>query len=275
MPEQRAAVTTGVDVEIKEVPEWVRYPSTNGQPMPESSFQRDTLTGIMHALKGHFPDKDVYFGSDMLIYHREGRKPESVAPDVFAVLGERFELEDVYRPSKHGGRLPDFVLEVLSKSTRDRDQTTKKDLYRKLGVKEYFLFDSEAGPADRAMWAYRLVGGEYEPMLGAGLVSGEEEYASRVLELGFRRDGEHVRVRSLATGMDYAWPEEDRTERRAEAERRERAEASLRTEAERRKSVEAGLRAEAERRESAQAENAMLLRRIAELEARLVGGASD
>ena len=159
MSEQQTAVHTGGDVEIEDAPEWADYLSTGGQSMPESAFQRDTPTSILHALKGHLQDKDVYFGSDMFICHREGREPQRVVPDVFAGLGERFEPVDVYLPSKHGGRLPDFVLGVLSRSTREHDQTTKKDLYRDLGVEEYFLFDSEAGPADRAMWAYWLVGG--------------------------------------------------------------------------------------------------------------------
>ena len=66
------------------------------------------------------------------------------------------------------------MLEVLSQATREHDQTTKKGLYRKLGVEEYFLSDSEAGPEGRAMWAYRLVGGDRQPMLPARKVSGED-----------------------------------------------------------------------------------------------------
>ena len=115
MSEQQTAVHTGGDVEIEDAPEWADYPSTGGQSMPESAFRRDTPTSILHALKGHFQDKDVYFGGDIFIYYREGREPQRVVLDVFAVLGERFELEDVCRPSKHGGWLPDFVLEVLSR----------------------------------------------------------------------------------------------------------------------------------------------------------------
>ena len=128
-----------------------------------------------------------------------------------------------------GGGLPDFVMEVLSPKTREHD-LTKKNLYRKLGLEEYLLFDSEAGPGYRAMWAYELDSGDYAPMLPAGIVSGEEEYASRMLGLGFRRDGKRVRVRNLETGLDHAWPEEDHrdaAERWVEAERRAEAENRL------------------------------------------------
>ena len=34
---------------------------------------------------------------------------------------------------------PDFIIEVLSPSTEDKDLTVKKDLYSKAGVKEYWL----------------------------------------------------------------------------------------------------------------------------------------
>ena len=255
MPDQRVAVPPGpVAVPLgtagppKEVPEWVRYPETDGQPMPDGYYQRDTLYGILHALKAHLKGRDVYFGVDMFIYYREGREPMAVAPDVFAVVGVPMGKDRVYRPSKHGGRLPDFVMEVLSPTTRHYDQTEKKELYRTLGVQEYFLFDSEAGPDDRAMWAYELDGGDYKPMLLAGMVGGEEEYKSGVLDLGFRRDGGRVRVRDLNTGLDYSWPEEEREGHRREARRRERAEAG---------------------QARVEAENALLLERIAKYEAKL------
>ena len=53
------------------------------------------------------------FGRDILINRQKGREPKSVAPKVLAVLGERFELENVYLASEHGGWLPDSVIEVL------------------------------------------------------------------------------------------------------------------------------------------------------------------
>ena len=274
MPDQRVAVPLGTADPPSEVPEWVRYPETDGQPMPDGPRQRRVMNGVLHALEGHFRSTDAYFGGDTFVYYVEGRKPKAVAPDVFVVMGVPIADDMVYRPSKHGGRLPDFVMEVLSPTTRHYDQTEKKELYRTLGVQEYFLFDSEAGPDDRAMWAYELDGGDYKPMLPAGMVSGEEEYASGVLDLGFRRDGGRVRVRDLSTGLDYFWPDEEREGYRRERRRRKRAE--RRAEAARRKRVEAERRAEAARRERAEAgqarveaENALLRERIAEFEAKL------
>ena len=45
---------------------------------------------------------------------------------------------------KHGATVygvPDFVAEILSRSTMKRDLTIKKDIYEKNGVKEYWIID--------------------------------------------------------------------------------------------------------------------------------------
>jgi Uma2 family endonuclease len=39
---------------------------------------------------------------------------------------------------------PDFVLEILSPSTREKDTIQKKELYLEAGVREYWLIDGEA-----------------------------------------------------------------------------------------------------------------------------------
>ena len=43
------------------------------------------------------------------------------------------------------GKASDFVLEILSPSTSRRDAADKPALYRRMGAREYFLFD----PTDR------------------------------------------------------------------------------------------------------------------------------
>ena len=40
---------------------------------------------------------------------------------------------------------PDIVIEVLSPSTRLRDETLKRKLYQRAGVSEYWLVDPEVG----------------------------------------------------------------------------------------------------------------------------------
>ena len=40
------------------------------------------------------------------------------------------------------GKVPDFILEVASKHTASDDLEGKKDYYERIGVGEYWLFDS-------------------------------------------------------------------------------------------------------------------------------------
>ena len=54
---------------------------------------------------------------------------------------------------------PDLVVEVLSPSTRRRDQTRKLALYEKHGVPEYWILDHER----KRVLVYRLRGERYDP----------------------------------------------------------------------------------------------------------------
>ena len=53
---------------------------------------------------------------------------------------------------------PDFVVEILSPSTRRRDITVKKDTYEKYGVKGYWIIN----PKEEAIEVYLLKDGKYE-----------------------------------------------------------------------------------------------------------------
>ena len=54
--------------------------------------------------------------------------------------------------------VPDMVVEVLSKSTRKKDVTVKKDIYEKNGVKEYWIVD----PWVKSVSVYILRDGKFE-----------------------------------------------------------------------------------------------------------------
>ena len=47
-------------------------------------------------------------------------------------------------------------MESLSRKTRRKDTTTKPELYARLGVKEYFLFDPDREYLDPPLQGYRL-----------------------------------------------------------------------------------------------------------------------
>lgn len=67
-----------------------------------------------------------------------------VEPDVFIVCNEEKDIiERVYGA-------PDFVLEVLSKSTEKKDKIRKLNLYKNAGVREYWILD----PFKRVLMIY-------------------------------------------------------------------------------------------------------------------------
>jgi Uma2 family endonuclease len=58
-----------------------------------------------------------------------------VQPDIFYISNERSHIIT----EKNIVEAPDLVVEIISESTKIRDQTTKKALYEKYGVKEYWI----------------------------------------------------------------------------------------------------------------------------------------
>jgi Uma2 family endonuclease len=64
-----------------------------------------------------------------------------VQPDLVFVSNERLGVLN----DKNAQGAPDLVVEVLSPSTRRRDQTIKRRLYERDGVQEYWVVDPERG----------------------------------------------------------------------------------------------------------------------------------
>jgi Uma2 family endonuclease len=63
-----------------------------------------------------------------------------VEPDLIFVSAARLEV----LTAAHAVGAPDLVIEILSPSTRRRDEVLKRDLYEARGVAEYWLIDPEA-----------------------------------------------------------------------------------------------------------------------------------
>lgn len=74
-----------------------------------------------------------------------------VQPDI-AVICDRSKLDD-----KGCRGAPDWIVEVLSPSTALKDMDTKRQLYERHGVKEYWIVH----PTDRWVMLYSLQDGKY------------------------------------------------------------------------------------------------------------------
>lgn len=200
----------------------IEYPSSDGQPMAESDFQRKPLIYSIEALSTFFENRhDVYVSGDMFVYYEQGVPESVVAPDVFVVFGVPKHDRNSYRVWEEG-KAPDFVLEITSESTRSRDLGAKRGIYAFMGVREYFQYDPTGDYLEPSLQGSRLVGGNYIPAQGARLPDDAFSIHSDVLGLDLRLEGDRLRFYNLATGerlLTHAEAEHARREAEAETER--------------------------------------------------------
>ena len=144
----------------------VFYPIEDGEPLAESEYQLVPLVYAYWTLTAWFSDDPTtWVGSDMFLYYEEGDPSKVVAPDLFVVTQTHKEERRNIFQTWIEGRIPDFILEVLSESNYRNDLETKFPIYRQLGVNEYWMYDpTPTGILSPPLQGYRLVGGEYQPI---------------------------------------------------------------------------------------------------------------
>jgi Uma2 family endonuclease len=210
-------------IPLRHEPE-IEYPESDGKPMAESDVHLDAMVGVIQGLKDHFAgDPDIYVAGNLLLYYYEEGKRSSVAPDAFVVRGVPKRKRGTYLLWREG-KAPCFVLEVTSKTTRNEDLATKKALYAKLGVEEYFLFDPLGEYLRPRFQALRLAGREYRPMA----LADDGSLVSQTLGIAFRPEGESLGMTDMATGERVLSHEELNETLQATAERAAAAEARAR-----------------------------------------------
>jgi Uma2 family endonuclease len=220
----------------------VEYPDSDGRPMAETPAHGQVIVDLFHALSRRYAEvPDVYIWFNMFLYYVQGNPKASVAPDVFFVHGVDKRERTVYKVWEEG-RAPSLVCEVTSKSTWSEDLETKKGVYERLGVEEYFLFDPLGEYLKPRLQGYRLVGGRYQALA----LQGDGSLLSRTTGLAWAPEGKRLRLRDAATNEPLAWPEEDAVARRA-AERAAQEQA-CRADQEARRVDQEARRAEQERR---------------------------
>jgi Uma2 family endonuclease len=83
--------------------------------------------------------------------------PDNVLiPDIIFIARDRLHIIG----PKTIDAAPDLVVEILSPGTRRRDLTTKRELYARFGVREYWIVD----PDKRTVTVLALTGDKYEPI---------------------------------------------------------------------------------------------------------------
>ena len=138
-----------------------------------------------NALRHQFPVAQV--GDDLhLLFNEPGENTQSrLSPDVFVALAvPRRSTRADYDADVLGP--PDFVLEVLSRSTWEHDVGRKLDCYQRIGVRECLLFDvtgEDRAHADKELWGFSLTPERREPLEEVLLPNGELGVRSAVLGL--------------------------------------------------------------------------------------------
>ena len=182
-------------------------PTTDGLAPPDLMFQEaaisDTLLALRTALRHH---PGVFVSGYILVYDTapEGDRALWVVPDVLVAFGVGDHARLSYVMWREG-KAPDFVLEVASVSTWQRDRDVKPALYASLGVREYFLYDPVGGLLELRLQGHRLQhDGAYRALRLERLGGGGWGLRSKALGLWVRLDGpgQALRWHDPATGKD-------------------------------------------------------------------------
>ena len=239
----------------------VDYPSSDGRPVAESDHQFIPLTYAASRLRQHFRQRDdVYVAGNLLIYYEEGTRAR-VAPDVFVVRGAPRHKRSSYLLWEEP-KAPDFVLEITSRGTRGEDQGRKRELYRRLGVAEYWQYDPTGDYLEPALQGLELVAGEYVRLVQRELADRTLVLTSAVLELELRLSERGLRFHDPVSGRDLPDLAETDAAWRRERQAHEQAEQDRQRERQARERAEQRWQRAEQARQAAEA-------RIAELEARL------
>lgn len=182
----------------------VYYRDSDGKPMAETPWHRDLLFLLIEMLRWWYTGRDdIYISGNMFLYYEEGNPRRSVSPDVQLTLGiPRLPERRIYCTWVEG-KAPDVVFELTSRSTQTEDLDGKYEIYRRIGVREYFMFDPEGDYLSPRLVGYQLVQGEYEiiePIAG--------RLPSRVMKLHVETVESQVRLYDPATKRWVPTPEE-------------------------------------------------------------------
>ena len=152
------------------IPDWVdpdTFISPDPPPLPDAMLQEPSFTDIMSMVRRRFKGQpDTLVSGDSFLYYDRNDLNRRYEPDCYVAFG--VDVEAIMRRNGYmvwvAGKPPDFVLEIASESTWERDQTVKRRDYARIGIREYWRFDAEGKFYDVPLAGDRLVNGQYVPI---------------------------------------------------------------------------------------------------------------
>ena len=198
---------------------YATFPDSDGEPMAETQVNSIQMFDLQWALlelarrQGLAP---VAVGGNQLMYWNPHNGREHVSPDVYLVLDYEPPLPAKWQTWIED-KFPEIVFEISSPSTWRTDVgerwEDKPALYKRLGVREYYIFDPQAA-VQPALQGYGWVEGEWqrsELLASGGLWSpllGAELRVLPMEETAWRPAGSWLRVLDPRTGEPIPVPDE-------------------------------------------------------------------
>lgn len=138
----------------------IYYPTEERKKMGETDFQHVQISILEQTLRLFLMDRqNVYIASNLIVYYEEGNPSRRFAPDLMVCFGAENKMRRTYKLWEEKV-VPQVIIEVVSKETWQKDVTTKRRLYEKIGVEEYYVIDPEYKHLPTPFFAYRLEFGE-------------------------------------------------------------------------------------------------------------------
>jgi Uma2 family endonuclease len=224
----------------------VVYPSSDGEPLAETSVHVDAIINAVIALRNYLEGQQAIVLADQFLYYAQGFPKLRVAPDVMVVFNVPPGARDNYKVWAEG-QVPVVIFEMTSAGTQDRDEKVKKDLYESLDIPEYWQFDPKGEWIPEKLRGFRLQEGGYAPItdgrsepLGLRLVveealigfyredTGEKLLASEELVQALRQETLARQEAEALLEQERERAEQERQRAEQERDRAERLAAKLR-----------------------------------------------
>ncbi|MGB3265945.1 MAG: Uma2 family endonuclease [Microcoleus sp.] len=141
--------------------EEIIYPSSDGQPMAESTIQYKLIVTIKEGCESLFQDDpNVFVAADLLWYPVERRNDISQAPDTMVIFGRPKGDRSSYIQSREDNIPPQVVFEIRSHNDSNTKMHKKLSFYNRYGVEEYYLYDPEINELE----GWQRIEGSLEPI---------------------------------------------------------------------------------------------------------------
>lgn len=185
-----------------------------GEPTAETQLHINQIVYLISALETFFQNQPVLVLGDMTFYYDQKNRKKFVVPDVMLVKNVSQEPpRRVYKLWDE--QIPAVIFEISSRQTWGADLNKKWELYQKIGVREYYIFDPEYDYLPEPLVAYHLnATGQYKQVRVK-----KNRVFSPALDLELVDSKEGLRLFDIAT-KEYllTLPEENAARRSAEAD---------------------------------------------------------